>query len=123
MGQGTESKDFLNYLAEGSNNVADDGNYNIQVISESLKRVGDLKCISIDSADVKNKDLSAETGFICNSSAHWLTIRKINGKWYNLNSTNREGPEMISFLFERLFEFSSRKWVYYLCGSRRVSSI
>jgi len=109
MGQGTESKDFLNYLAEGSNNVADDGNYNIQVISESLKRVGDLKCISIDSADVKNKDLSAETGFICNSSAHWLTIRKINGKWYNLNSTNREGPEMISDFYLSAFLNSVRE--------------
>jgi len=109
MGQGTESKDFLNYLAEGSNNVADDGNYNIQVISESLKRVGDLRCISIDSADVKNQDLSAETGFICNSSAHWLTIRKINGKWYNLNSTNREGPEMISDFYLSAFLNSVRE--------------
>ncbi|RZJ51324.1 MAG: hypothetical protein EOO19_00975 [Chryseobacterium sp.] len=38
---------------------------------------------------------------MCNSSAHWFTIRKINGKWYNLNSTNREGPEMISDFYLR----------------------
>ena len=45
---------------------------------------------------------SSETGFICNSSNHWLTIRKVNGKWYNLNSTNKEGPEIISDFYLRL---------------------
>lgn len=94
--------------------MADDGNYNIQVISESLKRIGNLKCESIDSEIFKGQDMrykysetwlniwSYENGFICNSSNHWIAIRKINGKWYNLNSTNREGPEMISDFYLRL---------------------
>jgi Ataxin-3 len=40
----------------------------------------------------KNEDLTKKTGFICNNAAHWFTIRKIDGIWYNLNSTNRRLP-------------------------------
>ena len=31
MEQGDQNKDYQDYLKEGSNNVADDGNYSIQV--------------------------------------------------------------------------------------------
>ena len=34
-------------------------------------------------------------GFICNRAAHWFAIRKINDRYYNLNST-LERPEIIS---------------------------
>lgn len=34
-------------------------------------------------------------GFICNRQSHWFAIRKINGKYWNLNST-LERPELIS---------------------------
>jgi ataxin-3 len=40
----------------------------------------------------KNEDLTAKVGFICNSQAHWFTIRKIDNVWYNLNSTNKRLP-------------------------------
>lgn len=40
----------------------------------------------------KNEDLTKKQGFICNSQAHWFTIRKIDGVWYNLNSTNKRLP-------------------------------
>ena len=33
---------------------------------------------------------------------HWLTIRKVQNVWYNLNSTNMEGPEIISDFYLRL---------------------
>jgi len=35
-----------------------------------------------------------ETAFVCNSSTHWFTIRKFQGIWYDLNSTNKY-PEMM----------------------------
>ncbi len=39
-----------------------------------------------------------------NSSTHWFTIRKIDGIWFNLNSTNSlPGPEIISDFY--LFAF------------------
>ena len=36
-------------------------------------------------------------GILFNSSSHWFSIRKIDGIWFNLNSTNElPGPEIIS---------------------------
>jgi len=42
-------------------------------------------------------------GFICNSSSHWFPIRKIEDTWYNLNSTNRGGPEIVSDFYLSAF--------------------
>jgi ataxin-3 len=104
MEQGTNSKDFMKFMAEESNNVADDGNYSMQVLAEALKRLGSIECSSVDSEFAKKSgDLSVEDGFICNSSSHWFSIRKVNKKWYNLNSTNKEGPEMISDFYLSAF--------------------
>lgn len=58
--------------------------------------------ISIDTAD-KKADLTTKTGFICNSSAHWIAIRKIKGIWYNLNSLGMRLPEIISDFYLSAF--------------------
>ena len=81
--------------------MADDGNYSIQVLTEALSRLGELIVESVDSKINKNEDLSDEQAFICNSSSHWFSIRKIRNVWYNLNSTNRGGPEIISDFYLR----------------------
>lgn len=99
--QGFASKDFLKYMGQDSHNVADDGNYSIQVLSKALQEKFELTIESVDAKINKNEDLSHEQGFVCNSSAHWFSIRKINNVWYNLNSTNREGPEIISDFYLR----------------------
>ena len=104
--QGENSKDFLKYLGQDSHNVADDGNYSIQVLSKALQERFELLLESIDAKLNKNEDLSEEKGFICNSSSHWFSIRKIQNAWYNLNSTNREGPEIVSDFYLRLYIFS-----------------
>ena len=98
--QGFESKDYLRYIAQDSNNVADDGNYSIQVLAKALER-HKLLIESVDAKINKQEDLSGENGFICNSQAHWFSIRKANNVWYNLNSTNREGPEFVSDFYLR----------------------
>jgi len=99
--QGVDSKDFLSYLGQDSNNVADDGNYSIQVLSKGLQDKFKLFIESVDAKINLHEDLSSETGFICNSSSHWFSIRKVNNVWYNLNSTNREGPEVVSDFYLR----------------------
>jgi Josephin len=39
----TGSKDdYMQYLKEGSHNVANDGNFSIQVLEEALKSFGDI---------------------------------------------------------------------------------
>jgi len=52
---------------------------------------------------IKKKNESSEMGFICNSSSHWFPIRKIEDTWYNLNSTNRGGPEIVSDFYLSAF--------------------
>lgn len=39
---GVNNPDFLKYMQQESSNVADDGNYSIQVLSEALKGFGDV---------------------------------------------------------------------------------
>lgn len=41
--------------------------------------------------------------FICNNHHHWIAIRKIHGKWFNLNSKNSDGPQPISEFFLSVF--------------------
>ena len=41
-------------------------------------------------------DVTKEQGFIINRSSHWFAIRRINGRFWNLNSTLEHGPELIS---------------------------
>ncbi|CAD8078020.1 unnamed protein product [Paramecium sonneborni] len=92
-----------------SQNVAEDGNFSIQVLAEALKKLGDIFIESVDSKINQNQDLSQETGFICNSSAHWFSIRKIENVWYNLNSTNKRGPEIISDFYLSAFLLSVKE--------------
>ena len=48
-----------------------------------------------DGTSNNNRDITNIDGFICNKSSHWFAIRKINGRYWNLNSTN-ERPVLIS---------------------------
>ena len=86
-------------------NVDDDGNYNIQVLTEALKVYGcevrPLKPREAISLLEKNEKVE---GFIFNSSTHWYSIRKIDNIWFNLNSTNTyPGPEIISDFYLSAF--------------------
>eukprot|EP01098_Paradermamoeba_levis_P013582 TRINITY_DN6221_c0_g1_i2.p1 TRINITY_DN6221_c0_g1~~TRINITY_DN6221_c0_g1_i2.p1 ORF type:complete len:313 (+),score=93.44 TRINITY_DN6221_c0_g1_i2:173-1111(+) len=94
---GMETPEFLKYMAEDSGNVADDGNYSIQVLAEALK-VWNLSCILYTSQEAKSirENPLNETAFICNQGNHWLTIRKIGDGWYNLNSLLKSGPQFLS---------------------------
>ena len=74
--------------------------------------MGTLKVESVDSQINKNEDLSSEEGFICNSSEHWISIRKVDGKWYNLNSTNRDGPQIIGEFYLSAFLHSVKEGGY-----------
>lgn len=52
---------------------------------------------------LKQEDLVTKQGFICNSSDHWFALRKIEKVWYNLNSTNKRMPEIISDFYISAF--------------------
>eukprot|EP01088_Endostelium_zonatum_P017717 TRINITY_DN5367_c0_g1_i1.p1 TRINITY_DN5367_c0_g1~~TRINITY_DN5367_c0_g1_i1.p1 ORF type:complete len:294 (+),score=86.14 TRINITY_DN5367_c0_g1_i1:61-942(+) len=93
---GTETNEFLRYMAEDSGNVADDGNYSVQVIQTALD-VWNLKLITIESPDAKASKANplGEQAFVCNLSSHWLTIRLIDGDWFNFNSL-LDKPQFLS---------------------------
>ena len=88
------------------NNVDDDGNYGVQVLEKALNIHGaHLKLLkkrqAISYVEGGKNEVEA---LIFNSSTHWYAIRKINGIWFNLNSTNSlPGPEIISDFYLSAF--------------------
>ena len=95
-----------NSNAKGIGNVDDDGNYNVQVLGEALK-IHYAEIISVKQSECKETlsySLDAIEAFIFNSSTHWFSIRKIDGVWFNLNSTNPgPGPQIISDFYLSAF--------------------
>ncbi len=57
-------------------------------------------------AHKKDVEYSHKTGFICHSESHWFAIRKIDNIWYNLNSTSKRLPEVISDFYLSAFLLS-----------------
>jgi len=87
---------------KSSANVDDDGNFSSQVLDEALKR---HNCNSTNSLHESvraqiSQSPEREVGYICNLHAHWFALRKVNwgGKleWFNLNSLEMGGPELVS---------------------------
>lgn len=84
---------------EGTNNIADDGNYNVQVLTKALENYANYEIERIDKKGVvpPSGSFCEEQGFICHSVDHWFAIRKVHDTWFNLNSTNMmPGPQIIS---------------------------
>lgn len=100
---GTETSDFLKYMAEDSGNVADDGNYSVQVLSKALEVWG-LHCIPIsnpEAGDAKTNP-TKETAFICHLGNHWFTIRKVGDHWWNFDSL-QDSPTFVGDFYLALF--------------------
>eukprot|EP01090_Pellita_catalonica_P018361 TRINITY_DN5903_c0_g1_i1.p1 TRINITY_DN5903_c0_g1~~TRINITY_DN5903_c0_g1_i1.p1 ORF type:complete len:298 (-),score=50.41 TRINITY_DN5903_c0_g1_i1:820-1713(-) len=100
---GTETSDFLKFVAQDSGNVADDGNYSIQVVQEALKVWG-ARAVPIlsEAAGTAKSNPLGEKAFICNLASHWLTIRKFNGHWFNFNSL-LDKPQYLSTFYLSAF--------------------
>jgi len=98
--RGTESKDYLVFMAKDSTHVDESGNFSIEVIKKAITNMG-LTITPLTHPAMKDakKDPHKEIAFICNLANHWLTIRKIAGTWYNLNSVLPNGPHSISDLY------------------------
>ena len=92
---GVSSKDYLKRLAEGSGNVDESGNFSIEVLRSALMSRYNIELPNIRQEGLSKIEVTEIEGFICNRSSHWFTIRKINDRYWNLNST-LERPEVIS---------------------------
>lgn len=94
---GTNSRDYLERVAEGSANVDPSGNFSIEVLRAALQRQYGLELPNIRQEGVAQAigDITNVEGFICNKEAHWFAIRKIDDRYWNLNSME-ERPKLIS---------------------------
>jgi len=103
MEMGTDTPEFLKFMAEDSGNVDDSGDYSIQVLQQALHG-WDLKCIPVSNPEATDALTNPvkENAFICNLSNHWFTIRKCGDKWYNLNSLNKQ-PELVTDFYLSLY--------------------
>lgn len=93
---GVRSKDYLKRMAEGSGNVDPSGNFSIEVLRAALMNQYNISLPNIRQKGVGDTvEVTDIEGFICNRESHWFAIRKINARFWNLNST-KERPEIIS---------------------------
>jgi ataxin-3 len=92
---GIESKDYINRIAEGSGNVDASGNFSIEVLRSALLTHFELTLANTLQENIRTIEITKFDGFICNKQSHWFAIRKINDRFWNLNST-LERPELIS---------------------------
>ena len=93
---GVNSKDYLKRIQEASGNVDESGNFSIEVLRSALLSRFELELPNIlQKGILDGMEITNIEGFICNRSSHWFAIRKINGRYWNLNST-LERPELIS---------------------------
>ena len=82
-------------LNEGSGNVDPHGNFSIQVLRSALQNQFGLELPNLRQEGISSQEPTTMEGFICNKQSHWFAIRKINGRYWNLNST-ADRPVVIS---------------------------
>jgi ataxin-3 len=65
------------------------------LLNSALLSHFNLTLVNTLQENVRHVEITTFEGFICNRSSHWFAIRKINGLFWNLNST-LEKPKQIS---------------------------
>uniref|UniRef100_L7M205 ubiquitinyl hydrolase 1 n=1 Tax=Rhipicephalus pulchellus TaxID=72859 RepID=L7M205_RHIPC len=102
---GLNSDDYQRFMHQPSGNLDDSGYFSVQVIASALKVWG-LELVPYSSTDAvaqaAQADPTQSTAYICNYKDHWFTIRKLGGRWFNLNSL-LSGPQPISRTYLALF--------------------
>ncbi|XP_050036377.1 ataxin-3-like isoform X2 [Dermacentor andersoni] len=102
---GLNSDDYQRFMHQPSGNLDDSGYFSVQVIANALKVWG-LELVPYNSTDpvaqAAQADPTLSTAYICNYKEHWFTIRKLGGRWFNLNSL-LSGPQPISRTYLALF--------------------
>ena len=96
--EGEINADTMRYLSEASGNVDESGNFSIQVLRAALQRF-DIELLTMRVNECSDVEATA---FIVNRSSHWFTIRRIHGKWWDLNSLHA-APKLISDFYVSAF--------------------
>jgi ataxin-3 len=124
MESGTDSKEFLTFMAEDSGNVADEGYYSIQVLTKALEVFG-LHAIPILNPEMQSvrQNPLTEQAFICNLANHWLTIRKIGEDWWNLNSLQTEPQYLSDFYLSAFMDTLIHKGYMIFCVRGKLPAV
>lgn len=105
---GAETNDALRFLAEDSGNVDESGNFSLQVLSKAVERSHGIQLNNANSELHRGDSdvIATHDAFVLNRSAHWFTIRKIKGRFWDLNSM-LDQPQVISefYLSSMLAQF------------------
>lgn len=72
---GAGSSHYLKFMAEGSSNVAADGNFSIQVLNRALE-IWNLQCISLEAPEAEEArlDPQKQKAFICHLQVRSLLV-------------------------------------------------
>lgn len=119
LDKNTTATEQNKYLSEASGNVDESGNFSLEVLKRALIQSNQIELVSWTGETGKQLDPMAEEGFVVNRSSHWFTIRRIGGKWWNLNSTLGR-PEPISefFLAAFLADLHAGRWLIFIPRGR-----
>eukprot|EP01025_Chloroclados_australasicus_P004775 TRINITY_DN11278_c0_g1_i1.p2 TRINITY_DN11278_c0_g1~~TRINITY_DN11278_c0_g1_i1.p2 ORF type:complete len:392 (-),score=52.01 TRINITY_DN11278_c0_g1_i1:443-1570(-) len=104
---------------EESGNVRLDGMFSVQVLQMALETFG-IQLIPIQNPRMEHAlaDPTTQTAFVCNLHEHWFTLREIDSKWWNFDSTKR-APEPLSSFYLSAFLGSLQEqgyMVFVVCG-------
>jgi ataxin-3 len=105
------------FLQEASGNVADDGNFSIQVLSEALRRSHNvtLEDTRNESARAVLVNPTSEQGFILNRHSHWYCMRRLEGQWWVINSTADMPDKLSEFaMAATLAQLAQDKWTVFV---------
>ena len=97
MSQGM-TDEARSFLKEQSGNVDEQGNFSVQVLSEAVQRMFKLTLEDARHEEVRplmRDPAKLAEGFVINRHAHWLCMRKLDGQWWRINSSE-EMPERVT---------------------------
>jgi Ataxin-3 len=71
-----------------SANVDDSGNFSVQVLRVALQNCKGVDLVPwFQKKGEASVDVSRQLGFVINRSNHWFALRRVGGRWWDLNST------------------------------------
>lgn len=104
---GADNPALIAFLAQGSHNVDDSGNFSVEVLREALRRANNLELTSDPKAVAAAlANPNAYDAYLFNLQQHWFAIRRLptraGPRWFNLDSMV-DRPELIGDFFLSAF--------------------
>lgn len=96
LANGAEAPDALRFLAEGSSNVDESGNFSEGVLREALRLHG----VGLKRLREPVSALTDVHALLANRGEHWFALRRLSGAWWNLDSLSKRPARISDFFFD-----------------------